>query len=331
METTNLSRKASGMAIPLNLSNQGKYEFKLISITSDTVNQDDSFIYSTESNIIANQDANVSNINNIYTLSEEQIIKVNFNNNNPGYNQNYYPSQMTDEVLFNTYVNLITNYGETADFNILNKDQYHIIRNEVVGTINLNIIIDGNVFENEYSGFKVMGQKIPDIDGSLDKFNITGVDLSNGQIIKLLELNHFNSYVANSLDYDVVNDDNVNGVATISVIGCDDHAIHDIYINQTFKINKLQPYFIQQAKDIDKSLYKISPSKITLDQFKNYFIKMSPEFQNRNLEDLQIDLIPSTNALVGKISYTEGTNGEVTNLVYTYGDFAEHSTYTFII
>jgi hypothetical protein len=331
MKSATLDELTNGLNVPLNKSNDGKYEFKLTSITSDTINNTDAFIYSAESSNIADNNPNVMGSDNIYTLGEEKIVNATFNDNNLDYNQRYYPSQVDDKMLFDTYVNLVTNYGEAADFNILNKDQYQVMRNEITGSINLNITLDGKLFDHNFSGFKTVGEKIPDIDGSLDKFNISGVDLSNAEIIKLLELNKFNSYIANSLNYAVTDDDVVNGIATINVIGCDNPLLHDIYINQTFKVNKLQPYFIQQTKSIDSSLFKIRPSKITMDQFKKFFINMSPEFQNRNLDDLQIDLVPATNTLVSNLSYKEGTTDQMVLMTFTYNGFNEHKSRALII
>ncbi|GHU31484.1 hypothetical protein FACS1894166_03020 [Bacilli bacterium] len=331
MKTINLDNLTTGMEIPLNINEQGKYDFKLNNITSDTINGEDSFVYGAETSTIADHDSNVIGANNIYRLDNEQIVDATFAENNPNYNKNFYPSQVDDKMLFDAYVNLITNYGETADFNILNKDQYRVERNEVTGTMNLSLIFGDKLIEHSFTGFKSMGQKIPDIDGSVDKFNISGVDLSNGEIIKLLELNHFNSYVANSLNYDVIEDDSTRGIATVQVVGCNDPDLHDIYINQTFKINNLQPYFIKQEMDIDASLYKITPNKITMDQFKEYFINMSPEFQNRNLDNLVIELVPTAKTLVGNISYKEGTTDQTVTMTFTYDGFHQRKFNMLII
>jgi hypothetical protein len=323
---------SKGVDIPLSQNQQGDYQFRLDYINSDEINNADTYVEDQSTNKISVSANNVETVSeNLFTLSEAVVNNATFLENDESYNQNYFPNDLTDEKVFKKYVRLTTNYQEDGDLSLLDKSQYTIDRDEINGLVKIIININGQIIENTFNGFKMVSKQIPDIDGSLDVYNLTCGDLDNLEIRKLLVFNNFDRYVVNQLECDVVNQDDINGNATIQVNDCTDENLNQIYKHEIFHIKKLAPYYIRQKQNIDASIASKKPNEITTNDCIASLVDMSDEFKNRNLDNLKIDLKPQgDHTLVVSIAYIE-KNKEV-NVEYTYSIFSlSHSNLSLIL
>jgi hypothetical protein len=110
--------------------------------------------------------------------------------------------------------------------------------------------------------------------------------------------------------------DDYKGTATI----CIKESPEEDYLNKTFEIFNLKPYFIEQNKKINNLILKKKPSEISENEFKNNFIKMSDEFNNRHINDLSISLQADDNkkVLIANLSYNDIKTNQKIDLTYRY-------------
>jgi hypothetical protein len=313
----------NGVEIPLTPNQQNQYQFRLDCITANEVNTDDVYVENQSTDKIYLSSNNIVNeTKNIYSLTKSCVNDIRFNGNDASYNEHYFPSDLTDEKIFTKYVNLVTNYQELGDLSLLDKSQYSIERDEVNGTIKITIRINEHTFSNTFVGFKKAEKELPDIDGSIDTYNLICNDLDNLEIHKLLALNKIDPYIVCKLECKVIDEDEINGIATIQIVNCDDESLKSIYDKQIFHINKLAPYYIRQKQNIDKTILQKKPSEITTSDCVSSLLDMSDEFKNRNLNNLRITTIPhdSDHSLTVSVSYTE--DNKIVSQDFTFNKFS---------
>jgi hypothetical protein len=311
-----------GVDIPLSQDQQGNYQFRLDCINSDEVNNADVYVQNQSTNKIGLSANNIETVStNVFTLSKAIVNNASFLDNDASYNQNHFPNDLNDEKVFNKYVKLTTDYQEDGDLSLLDKSQYAIERDEINGTIKITINLNGQTIENTFSGFKTAQKQIPDVDGSLDVYNLICDDLNDLEIHKLLMLNNLDPYIVNQLECSVVNKDDINGIATIQVNDCKNENLNQIYNHEIFHINNLAPYYIRQKQDIDSVILNKKASEITTNDCITSLLDMSDEFKNRNSNNLKISLkAQGDHTLVASISYME--NEKKVDVEYTYNNFS---------
>jgi hypothetical protein len=276
-------------------------------LISNEINTTDTYVSSQDCSKIFNNSSLIeSNSNNIYTLSTPCINNVRFKDNDLNFNEQYGVYDLTDDKLFNQYIELITSYGEIGDQSLLNSDQYKIHRNSKEGTITISFVINGQQYNSTYKGFK-KDQQIPNINaGTLDQHLICD-DLNQDKIIDLLKANNFDSQVINNLHFKITNIDNVNGEVEVLIDECKKTDLQEDYLNKSFKVVNLKPYYFEFIKKIDKSVLKRKPSSISENDYKKYFIHSSGEFNTRHMNDLKIILKSDDihSKLDVEVSYTD--------------------------
>jgi len=95
------------------------------------------------------------------------------------------------------------------------------------------------------------------------------------------------AYGIDELNFEIIEIDNENGKCKYCV---DDEEFCKIYGNNVYELGDFLPYYIK-PKSIDVFFTNQLPSEITeLDFIKN-FVEMSEEFLNRNLSELEVNLI----------------------------------------
>ncbi|MDR0674864.1 MAG: hypothetical protein LBF36_01190 [Mycoplasmataceae bacterium] len=313
----NFSDLENGVDILVGQKDNNICKFRLDSLVSNELDTNDLYIgsqiinkFNLNTDLIKNDD------NNIYEIDKPIVTKVQFKNNDPIYNRNYSVNEISNNELLKEYIILKTNYDELGDWTLLNKDQYKITRNQHNATIKISVFLDDNTFEYTYDGFKTASIVIKDIDGSISVNNLIADDLNNEKIRELIKLNGIQSSLIESMTFSIQTLDDYKGTATI----CIKESPEEDYLNKTFEIFNLKPYFIEQNKKINNLILKKKPSEISENEFKNNFIKMSDEFNNRHINDLSISLQADDNkkVLIANLSYNDIKTNQKIDLTYRY-------------
>jgi hypothetical protein len=310
-KTVNLSDLVNGVSLLLNSNQDGDFKFKFDSITLNEINTPDMYIGEQNVTKITNDSTIIkSSSDGIYTLDKPKITDINLATNDIKFNSNYFTNEINDNLLLKQYVQLVTSYGEISEENILNKNDYKIIRNNKIGQIKIIINFNGHEYTQTYHGFKKQEINIQDIDANvLVNNNLIADDLTDQNIKNLMKLNNLDSYAIDQLEFEINNRDDINGTANVSIVKCNDLDLNDEYLHKSFKIFNLKPYYIRPIAKINSDILERSPNDISLEQFKRYFIETSDEFMRRTGETLNINLIPSKNKLCAQIKYKD-TNSQ---------------------
>jgi hypothetical protein len=182
--------------------------------------------------------------------------------------------------------------------------------------------LNGIKYEQTYDGFKRETITFKDIDSTILENNLIADDLSDEKIKQLMHTIGINMSYLNDIHFEMQDVNNDKGSVVIRISECN----QPDYINKTFKIFNLKPYFIQQNTNIDNSILKKKPSEITESEFRKGFIKMSDEFISRHMKDLSISLTPNDkeNKLFATITFTDVKTNEQVKVNYNY-DFNKKS------
>jgi hypothetical protein len=290
-------------------------------LVSNELNTNDTYIGQQTINKI-NCNTNLINSigENTYEINQPKITKVEFKNNDVFFNRNYFVNDISNNQILKEYVSFITNFQEIADWSILSRDQYEIIRNPQAGTIKIIINLDDQNYEQTFVGFKVSEAVFKDIDASIVVNNLVIDDLDDQKISQLLQYNGFDQSITDGLHFSIKDSDNHKGTATICIEQCKQIDLVDAYLNKTFKIFNLRPYFIEQNKKVNFSKIAKKPSQVSEEEFKNELVNMSEEFINRHSNDLLISLKPNDakGILVANLTFNDIKSQNNVNLTFTY-------------
>jgi hypothetical protein len=239
-----------------------------------------------------------------------------------------YVNDLSEQQIINDFFILLDEDNKVFQFKHLNVNEYKILKNPLLGTINVTFFLKENQFDFILEGFKKYPIRIETIDGSVCETNLIGSDVNTTMVKKMIELNGFHKYLSEILDFSLTNIDDEKGKITVKITRCDDLYLRPHYLNSSFSIKNLKSYYLKQNNNIDEYFLKKKPSEITLSDFKENFITMSSEFKNRNSENLIIKLKSDdgSNRLTANISYIDSKTKNEKTMTMVFENFKKNNS-----
>jgi hypothetical protein len=291
----------NGFDLHLNKNQNNKYLFQLINVSCLEISTPELFIQRSSTKNITNGSLQIGlTDNNFYELLPPKIANIEFKNSDSSNLNNIYPSSLDDMEIFRMFVTLIDTYGMRDDYSLLTNDMYQIQRDDVNGTIEININVDNIRINKIYDGFKRTTNQSYELDASKAAFNIIPDELDNEEINEIFIANGFSQPIVQSSTFKVMDIDDIKGIANIKITS-------GPLMDKCYKIANLQPYYIKVKDKIDKKYLTINPSKIDTQSLKSNYLDISNEFLSRNQDSLSF-ILDSNNEkkiLVVHVSYYE--------------------------
>jgi hypothetical protein len=299
--------------------NDNLYKFKIQRISTNLYKSADLIIYPSDSRDFVLSDNFIKNEDGSLTFKKPTITGVSFKDEDEIFNSKFYPSEISDHEFFKKYLEFTDSYNETNDDYPLDDLDYSMDKDDIKGTIHFAIRINESFYEKTYAYFKKSNTTITDIDASKYRYGLICDDITKIEIENLLVANGFSKNVASKFEFKIVDCDNIKGEMNINVCNVFDQTLQGLK-GKIFKINNLSPYYLKKNENIDQKILSKSPSKISLYEFKKYFIKESEEFRNRNSESINFNLQAKNKdkKLIAIISYVDNTTNKNVDLKYEY-------------